>query len=347
MPTQDNAASIQGVAVRVTRLDPLGNLLNTAGDSYTTAAFVQVTFTPEYNAGDEITQVNAGGAVCVTYQAPDSLKRITIELAICEPDPELTALVSGGLLLRKNLGTLDAPINQSVGWASPAVGDNPAGNGVCIEAWSLAVIDGRKSVSLPFFHWVFPFTMLQLTGDRVIENGMVATTFSGYGLDNYLFGSGPDGRWEYPTAVERPYSYARTTWAPLGYNGFYIWHEELTGAVNNSVLASDIVTLTTSTAHGFSIGEEVTVTGVGATYNGVFTIVAVPTTTTFTYALTHADVATAAVSPVGAAVVAADGVPITDLPEGDTSDFNVPGNVDYDGEDAIDYILQSTLDPTS
>jgi len=103
MATQDNAASIQGVGIRVTRLDASGNLLNNPGDSYTTAAFIQVTFTPEYEAGDEITQKAASGAVCVTYQAPDTLKRVTMELAICEPDPELTSLISGGLLLRKNL----------------------------------------------------------------------------------------------------------------------------------------------------------------------------------------------------------------------------------------------------
>ncbi len=344
MPTQDNAASIQGVAVRVTRLDAVGNLLNNAGDSYTTAAFVQVTFTPEYNAGDEITQVNAGGAVCVTYQAPDSMKRVTLELAICEPDPELTELISGGLLLRKNLGTFSVPINQSVGWASPAVGDNPSGFGNCIEVWSMAVINGRQVQSLPYFQWVFPYCILTLSGDRVIENGLVATTFSGYGLDNYLYGNGPDGRWEYPVAVTRPYSYARTTWAPLGYNGFYIWHEELDATITNAALASDVATFTTAAAHGFSVGEEVIVASLAAPYSGTFTIATVPTATTFTVPITHADITTATVT--GTATVDADGVAVTELPTGDTTDFNVPGNVDYDDEDALEYIIQSTLDPT-
>jgi hypothetical protein len=36
MATQDYAASIQGVSIRVTRLDAAGNLLNSPGDSYTT-----------------------------------------------------------------------------------------------------------------------------------------------------------------------------------------------------------------------------------------------------------------------------------------------------------------------
>ena len=108
MATQEYAASIQGVSIRVTRLDASGNLLNEAGDSYTTSAFMRISFTPEYEEGDEIVEKSANGSICVSYKAPDTLKRVTMELAICEPDPELTNLLSGGLLLRKTT-------SQSVG----------------------------------------------------------------------------------------------------------------------------------------------------------------------------------------------------------------------------------------
>lgn len=125
MATQDYAASVQGVAIRVTRLDAAGNLLNGAGDSYTTSAFLRASFTPEYEEGDEIVEKSADGTICVSYKAPDTLKRITMEIAICEPDPELTALMSGGLLLRKNFGSFASPDNKSVGWASPALVTTP------------------------------------------------------------------------------------------------------------------------------------------------------------------------------------------------------------------------------
>ncbi|WJZ48518.1 major tail protein [Actinomycetia phage DSL-LC01] len=229
MPTQDYAASIQGVSIRVTRLDASGTLLNNPGDSYTTSGFMRLSFTPEYEEGDEITEKNANGAVCVTYKSPDTLKRITMEVALCEPDPELTQMMSGGLLLRKNLGTFVAPNNKSIGWASPAVGDDPSGYGVSIECWSHAIKEGKKAATLPYFHWVFPYCKLRQSGDRVIENGMLATTFEGYGLGNTSFASGPDGRWEYPVAAERPYSYARGSWAPTGLSGFYTWNST-TGA---------------------------------------------------------------------------------------------------------------------
>jgi len=140
MATQDYAASVQGVSIRVTRLDAAGNLLTGVMDSYTTSAFMRVSFTPEYEEGDEITEKSANGVICVSYKAPDTLKRITMELAICEPDPEMTSLISGGLLLRKTVSSVET----SVGWAAPGVGDDPAGNGVCVEVWSFAVKDGKR-----------------------------------------------------------------------------------------------------------------------------------------------------------------------------------------------------------
>jgi len=65
-------------------------------------------------------------------------------------------------------------------------------------------------------------------------------------------------------------------------------------SVSNKALTSNVATLTTSAAHGFFVGESVVVAGVDATFNGTFTIVAVPTTVTFTYAKTAADVASTA-----------------------------------------------------
>ncbi len=348
MATQDYAASVQGVAIRVTRLDAAGNLLNNPGDSYTTSAFLRASFTPEYEEGDEITEKSADGTVCVSYKAPDTLKRITMELAICEPDAELTALLSGGLLLRKNFGTLGAPDRQSIGWSAPAVGDDPAGNGVALEVWSFAVKDGKRASTLPYFYWVFPYVKLRQSGDRVIENGLLANTFEGYGLGNNLFNVGLDGRWEYPVAAERPYSYARSSWAPSGLKGFYTWFDNSSKVVNNKSLTSEVATLTTSTNHGFLQGQSVVVTGVDATFNGTYTITSV-TSNTFTYAKPGAaNVTSAAVSPTGTAVRQRGYVAVSDFTsQGSTTTYNVPGNENYNADNAIDFIIASNQDPVA
>jgi len=320
MATQDYAASIQGVAIRVTRLDAAGNLLNGPGDSYVTNAFMRVSFTPEYEEGDEITEKGANGAIAVTYKSPDTLKRINLELALVEPDPELNHLLSGGLLLRRNElglgGNFNAPVNKSVGWASPGVGDDPAGYGVSLEVWSWAIKDGKRDSTNPYFYWVFPYAKVRQSGDRVIENGVMANTFEGYGLGNVNFKSGPDGRWEFPTAAERPYSYARAPYAPIGLKGFYTWSYAENGALGNSTenpsytavtdlanaqsansalelqsaqvakayMTANLITLTTSTTHGIASGTSVTVSGVdpiiGITNKALATNVATLTTGT-------------------------------------------------------------------
>jgi hypothetical protein len=377
MATQEYAASIQGVSIRVTRLDAAGNLLNGAGDSYVTSAFMRVSFTPEYEEGDEITEKNANGIVCVTYKSPDVLKRITMELAICEPDPEISNLISGGLLLRKNLGTFANPDNKSVGWAAPAVGDDPAGYGVALEVWSHAIKDGKKSSTLPYFHWVFPYAKLRQSGDRVIENGMLATTFEGYGLGNTQFNSGPDGRWEFPNAAERPYSYARTTWAPVGLAGFYTWSDNGTepmyftksGVVNASnvtissasILATTqiaTITLSNVSAAGLVAGDILEVENLGVDFNtSSATVVAVNTSAnTFTY--TIAGTAPAAnvsatvstntrIMVLNSSTESPSYTAVTTLPNSNTTGFNVPGNRDFNPDVAVDRVITSNEDPTA
>jgi hypothetical protein len=369
MATQEYAASIQGVSIRVTRLDAAGNLLTGPADSYTTSAFMRISFTPEYEEGDEITEKGANGVVCVTYKSPDTLKRITMELAICEPDPELSALLSGGLLLRKNIGSSAQPDIKSVGWAAPGVGDDPAGNGVAIEAWSHAVKSGKRSGVLPYFHWVFPFVKMRQSGDRVIENGLMANTFEGYGLGNPSFQSGIDGRWEFPLAAERPYSYARTDWAPTGLNGFYTWTDNATDQViftsagakqPTAITVSNAAatqsgtqaTLTFSANPAIAAGDTIYVQNVGALFNGTWSNVTTSgNTVSFTNSAITADIPSFAVSN-GARVTVVNAVteshpaPVATTSLTDTLtaavdgvDFNVPGNLNYNADKKIDNII--------
>jgi hypothetical protein len=365
MATQEYAASIQGVSIRVTRLDAAGNLLTGPADSYTTSAFMRISFTPEYEEGDEITEKGANGVVCVTYKAPDTLKRITMELAICEPDPELSALLSGGLLLRKNIGSSEDSNIKSVGWAAPGVGDDPAGNGVAIEAWSHAVKDGKRSGVLPYFHWIFPYAKFRQSGDRVIENGLMANTFEGYGLGNASFQSGIDGRWEFPLAAERPYAYARTDWAPTGLSGFYTWTDNSTNQViftspnakqpttitvnSASATVTDTkATLTFSAAPAIAAGDTIYVQNVGALFNGTYTVASISgSAVSYINSAIAADIESFNVSS-GARVTATNSVtenhpaPVaatTAQIGAGGSTFNVPGNINYNADNAIDNII--------
>jgi hypothetical protein len=77
----------------------------------------------------------------------------------------------------------------------------------------------------------------------------------------------------------------------------------ITRTVSNKALTSNVATLTTSASHTYLAGDVVVVSGVDATFNGTFNIIAVPTATTFTYAKTNANVTSAAAS--GSAAVSA------------------------------------------
>lgn len=165
------ASSVQAVALRVVSLDTDGTPLVGAESAFITDHFTQVSWTPEYLTGQEFSQIAANGKECVYYKMPDTLKKVNVNVSICNPQPELYQKLGGGAVL---LG------------ATPTV--------------TLDVI--------------------------------------------------------------------------------------------NKALTSNVATLT-ATAHGFSIGNTVTVTGVDATFNGTYVLTAV-TANTFSYAKTAADVASTA-----------------------------------------------------
>ncbi len=63
--------------------------------------------------------------------------------------------------------------------------------------------------------------------------------------------------------------------------------------ITTTALTSNVVTITTSAAHGFVVGQSVTIAGLATNtgLNGTYTIASVPTTTTFTYAKTASNIA--------------------------------------------------------
>lgn len=267
------AASVQGVATRVCRLGANGAPTTGATASYVMPAFIRVSFTPEYEEGEEIQEKSADGNLCVYYKALDTLKRVNLEVAICEPDPEFTEILAGGTLLAATTGTASTlssaaaagattiqvganigigsftiatetiyvyqvtgtvapftaylqapltgahtsttavtPVSTNIGWAAPLTGTTGNTNGCGLEVWSHAVRDSRRAPNLPYFRWVFPYVQLRPTGERAIENGLMANVFSGFGLGNSSFTDGPANDWSFVS--DRAYQYAREATAP-------------------------------------------------------------------------------------------------------------------------------------
>jgi hypothetical protein len=79
-------------------------------------------------------------------------------------------------------------------------------------------------------------------------------------------------------------------------------YPSITVSITNKALTTNVVTLTTSAVHGLTVGMDITITDVDATFNGTYRVATVPTATTFTYAKTSGDVVSTAVSPAGTGV---------------------------------------------
>ena len=207
----DKARSVNGVALRVSRLDKDGFILPGSNTVYTQKAFMSFQFTPEMEEGEEITEKNADGSICYSSQERSTLKRVTLSLSVCSPDPELEELLLGGTIFKTG--------DEVVGYAAPEAGSVANPNGIAIEAWSRAMdASGKPRAGSGFYHWVFPYGAFAPSGDRVMENGLMSNEYEGWAVGNENFGSGPDGSWAFTTAS--PYQYARAASAPIDQLGY-------------------------------------------------------------------------------------------------------------------------------
>lgn len=216
--------------------------------SIVTDAFMRFSFTPEYTAGEEIEEKGANGNVCIYYQAPDVLKRVTFSLAICNPSPELHEMLIGGNILLPDNGT------DAIGYAAPQLGIDSNPNGVGLEVFSRRIISGRPAPDAPYWRFVFPYAKMKLTGDRALENGAMANEFEGWGVGNSNYRKGAGGDWPYQT--DRAFQYARSVTAPLGLNDYV---PVLAGSAPvNEIQTITIVGSPTSAEFRIGFGTDVT-----------------------------------------------------------------------------------------
>ena len=101
--------------------------------------------------------------------------------------------------------------------------------------------------------------------------------------------------------------------------------------VSNFALASNIATVTTSVAHNFTIGQKVRIADVvNPNFNGLFTVLTVPSSTTFTYAKTYSGTISSTAASAGTAlalVVETVTCAVNELPEEGTFTVNVSGGI--------------------
>src|SRR5215468_8054483 len=213
----DHATSVRGVALRVSALSVSGTpLTGTSGAVWVSNQFMMLQFTPVNEAGEDIANKQADGSLCQILKTPDILKYYNVHLEICNPEPELTQLLAGGLTFT-NPGS--SPVT---GYQTLQVGSlttSGIGYGVGLECWSYAYVNGKIAATNPYWQHILPNCTLTLTGDRAIENGFIATVFEGFCFGNANFAPG-GGTPTIQIPTDRPYQYDRASSIPTILNGF-------------------------------------------------------------------------------------------------------------------------------
>lgn len=217
MADYNGAGSLYALGVQLAKLQDNGAPLQGPLASYVTDALIKIDLGLEYEEGEEVTVKNGAGVVCLSYRAPDTLKRGTISgFQVCTPDPNVKEFLIGGTVIEDGA--------NAIGYAAPQVGVNPTPNGVSIEAWTRAIIDGGYS---GYFWWAIPRAYLKLAGNLSLSGSDPLTPeFEGYCTQNPNWGDGPNNDWLWESG--RVWQYVQVDALPDLTRGFRTVGPELT-----------------------------------------------------------------------------------------------------------------------
>lgn len=190
--TYDGAGSLFALGMRLCKLAADGSVPTGATVCYVSNVMVKMDVGLAMNTPNAVSQNNGAGAICMFYQAPSTVQSGTVKnLTICEPDPNLMQFLLGGTVIA---GTgSPAP---DIGYQAPAVGAAPVPNGISIEFWTRAILNGAVAPTLPYFHWVLPRATVTLSSEFTAEEGNpLMPVFDATLSENANWGTGPNTGW--------------------------------------------------------------------------------------------------------------------------------------------------------
>lgn len=191
MPAPNCYGSIQACRLRIGALDDSGAPDPGLTNLVVTDALIQVQTSYEIETGQEFTQKNGCGEICQTFKEEDKIKRVNLELQLCQLDYELLVLMLGATAI--NGTDLVSAGSAVIGYDLPS---STAGtsNGVSMEAWTKAWDGGSQPNSFGgdplYHHFVWPKTTW-VPGQRTLQSGILVVPLTGIGTENPAIGDGP------------------------------------------------------------------------------------------------------------------------------------------------------------
>ncbi len=175
--------------LRVTQIDPTtGCVLSAADNSFVLEDVISVAVAPNIDTGTDTTLIGGCGCKIATYKAPDILKRYDLTLTTPVKSAALESILTGGGILFD-----DSVAPVPVGYSFPTeivCGDEQSA--VAIEFWTKNWNDQAQDGSLPWIHWVFPYS-LWTPGPQTVQNDFAQPDFVGFTRSNDCWGDGPYG----------------------------------------------------------------------------------------------------------------------------------------------------------
>jgi len=186
MASGDGAGSVQALRMRIARLAADGSTPAAASSMYVTDTLVKIDLKPEYVTADEVEEKNGSGNICLAYRPQDVLKDVALTLTVCSMDEELAELLGGGTVL--------TAAGNTVGHALPAIGQPAMPNGISIEFWTLAILNGAPATTNPYRWWALPRCFLKRSDASYDSKGHLPV-FEGFANENSNWGNGPNNDW--------------------------------------------------------------------------------------------------------------------------------------------------------
>lgn len=178
--------SIQGLALRVTRLDSCCQpVTGTTCDFATSESFVTLNLAAEIEDPDEFIVKLANGKLCINETGCATLKRYNVTIEICNANPDLFEIIGG--------------VTKVVDYQGNAVGfqiDQDLGdcNKFSLEFWTKVVGDQCTdpiSGAAQYLYWLLPCLSNGRFGDVTIENGPLTWSLSAEAVPSSVWGVGP------------------------------------------------------------------------------------------------------------------------------------------------------------
>ena len=183
MPSECHSV-VRAPAMRVTRLDDCGAVVDSSCAMATSESFVDITLTKVYQERQDALQLNANGDICVDKPKAPILRWYEVVVTFCNVDPELLNIVSAEPLVMN-----DAVTPVAVGWDS--MPDSAESSNFALEFWVGTDDDDCVDGELTYGYGLLPRVTQGTIGTITIGNAVVNFTVNAITRGANQWGVGP------------------------------------------------------------------------------------------------------------------------------------------------------------